>query len=242
MLKFSFGNAKLKGIFIFNLPAGWSCPFASACLSKANKSNGKIKDGKFAQFRCYAAMQELTYSSARKARWQNFNQLKNKSKSQMAELIDKSLPIKRLHSIYRIHSSGDFFSQDYFDAWVEVAQNNPQILFYAYTKALPFWIARKDSIPSNFVLTASWGGSHDSLIEKHNLKSAQVVDSLMVAVEKQLPIDHDDSHAMSPNIHKFALLIHGTQKKGSKLAKLSHQYKIAGLGYGAKRKMVQMAA
>ena len=37
----------------------------------------------------------------------------------------------------RLHVSGDFFSQDYFDAWVEVARHRPRTLFYAYTKACP---------------------------------------------------------------------------------------------------------
>lgn len=241
MLKFSNGNAKLKGIFIFNLPAGWSCPFASACAAKTDPTTGKLSDGQFAQFRCYAAMQEATYSPARRARWRNFNLLKNKSKSEMAALIEESLPTKRVNSVYRVHSSGDFFNQNYFDAWMEVAKRNPRVLFYAYTKALPLWIARQNSIPANFILTASWGGTHDFLIEKHNLRSAQVVDTVQAAAAAKLPIDHDDSHAMSPNIHRFALLIHGAQKKGTKLAKLSRQHALNGLRYGHPKRKVNMA-
>lgn len=38
LLRFQFGNGKLdKGIAIFNLPAGHSCPFAKLCLAKANR-------------------------------------------------------------------------------------------------------------------------------------------------------------------------------------------------------------
>ena len=49
----------------------------------------------------------------------------------------------------------DFFSQEYFDSWLEVARNRPRTLFYGYTKSLPFWVARTDSVPANLVLTAS---------------------------------------------------------------------------------------
>ena len=44
--------------------------------------------------------------------------------------------------VVRVHDSGDFFSQEYFDAWLEVARGRPRTRFYAYTKSLPFWVAR----------------------------------------------------------------------------------------------------
>ena len=231
-LYFGSGNAKIKGVFTFALPAGWSCPFANACLSKSNKVTGKITDGANAEFRCYAASGESLYPRVRKLLWNNFNLLKNKSIANMVELIQSSLPTNRIHSIIRIHTHGDFFNQDYFDAWLKVIENNPQMHFYAYTKALPFWIKRLNNIPANMVLNASRGGTHDYLIDKYNLKSAEVVFSVKEAKKKGMKIDHDDSLAMSLVAQNFALLIHGAQAAGSAASKAWYAIKRAGGGYG----------
>tara|TARA_R110001599_G_scaffold305469_1_gene511781 strand:- start:162 stop:626 length:465 start_codon:yes stop_codon:yes gene_type:complete len=126
----------------------------------------------------------------------------------MVELIQRSLP--KAAQIVRIHVAGDFFNQRYFDAWRIVASNNPEILFYAYTKSLDYWKARLDSIPANLNLTASVGGRYDSLIDELGLKYSKVVYHPDEADKLGLEIDHDDSHAMY-GTKPFALLLHGTQ-------------------------------
>lgn len=224
-LKFGHGNGKLDpGVTTFSLPAGWSCPFAFACRSRANRKTGFIRDGRDTTFRCYAASMEARRPSVRRARWQNLQALRRcKTADQMARLILDSLsPFARL---VRVHDSGDYFSDDYFGAWVMVAQERPQTVFYSYTKALPMWASRLDqvgdghtpgSVP-NFVLTASHGGTHDDLIAQLGLRSARVVFSEQEAAALGLDIDHDDSHAMCHG-PDFALLLHGTQPPGSPAA------------------------
>jgi hypothetical protein len=133
----------------------------------------------------------------------------------MADLIQNSLPVGIQY--VRIHVSGDFFSETYFKAWLNVAINNPRIVFYAYTKSLNFWVKHKRVIPKNFRLTASKGGKLDSLIVKHRLKYAEVVFSTEEARRKGLEIDHDDSHAIKSK-KPFALLLHGTQKANTTAA------------------------
>jgi hypothetical protein len=251
-LKFGKGNAKLgKNIYTFSLPSGYSCPFAMDCLSKAERTTGKIKDGPQTKFRCFSASQESLYPSVRKQRWYNYDALRAAIKSAegtdakyyggsyaMSELILDSLPANA--RIVRIHVGGDFFSVSYMRAWAIVATMRPDVVFYAYTKSLRYWVAlRAGSLhPDNLVLTASYGGSEDSLIAEHDLRYAKVVFSEDEAKTEGLPIDHDDSHAMV-NGPSFALLIHGTQPKGSEagkaLAKLRKQGKG---GYSRKRKAV----
>lgn len=224
-LFFGKGNAKLdKSIATFSLPSGFTCPSALDCLSKADRTSGKITDGAKTVFRCFSASQEGILPSVRKARWDNFEALKpfNADYSAMANFIEKNLPKE---NIVRVHVSGDFFSQTYFDAWLEVAKRNPSKVFYAYTKSLPFWIKRKNDIPSNFKLTASKGGRNDNLIEKHNLKFAEVVYSEAEALEKNLEIDKDDSHAFAQD-NSFALLIHGVQPANSNASKAAQAIKI----------------
>ncbi len=212
-LKFANGNAKLKGIHTFSLPAGFSCPGANLCLSKANQLTGKIADGPNTQFRCYAASAEALFKNIRKSRWNNFNLLKAcKSLEEIVSLIQTSLPRKA--KIIRMGASGDFYSQTYFDAWLEIARNNSAITFYAYTKSLPFVVARIDELPNNFKIVASKGGKWDSLIEKHSLKFAEVVFSKHEAKQKGLKVDKTDKLAYK-GTKSFGLLLHNTQPAGT---------------------------
>lgn len=232
LLKFGKGNAKLgKSVWTFSLPSGYSCPCALLCLSKANRETGKIKDGVATEFRCFSASAEALYPAVRKQRWHNFEALKGLTREQMASLIELSLPVKA--NVVRIHIAGDFFSQAYFDAWLAVAKRNPSVLFYAYTKSLSFWLARRSEVPTNFVLTASRGGKQDNLIKTNGLREAIVVYSVKEAEELGIPIDHDDSHAMAPT-GDFALLVHGTQPAGSKAASAKSLLKGEG-GYSRKK-------
>lgn len=234
-LKFGKGNSKLsKGIHTFSLPAGHSCPFAFECEAKADKETGKIKDGKNQQYRCFAASDEALRPTVRRSRWHNFDLLKKKrTVDSMANLIMNSMP-KKL-SMARVHVSGDFFSQNYFDAWMKVAAMNPDKRFYAYTKSIPYWVKRKDSIPDNFELTSSIGGREDKMIDLNKFKSAKVVLSEEEANYLGLEVDHDDSHAYDGK-KNFALLIHGTQRAGSKASSALSSLRKKGIkGYSKKK-------
>ena len=239
MLKFSKANAKTQAlandpeladyltdkrkIYSLDLLSGYSCPHAKQCLSKAVvKDNGKrkIRDGKHTQFRCFSASQEVQYTNVYNSRKHNFDLLRNLHHDDMFYMIDDSLP--KDAGIVRIHVAGDFFNQEYMHAWYAVALNNPRTLFYAYTKSLRYWLSVRE-FPElwNFVLTASYGGTHDHLIDEFNLRSAKVVFSEAEAAELGLAIDHDDTHAAKPTLRddSFALLLHGTQPKDSEASK-----------------------
>jgi len=226
LLSFQPGNAKLRGVYTLALPAGHSCPFALHCLAKADRTTGKLTDGAHVQFRCHEASIEAVYRNVRDSRWRNWTLLRAaKTAPAMAQLITDSLP--RRAAKVRFDVSGDFFSQAYFDAWLLVAAAHPDRLFYGYTKSLPYWIARLGQIPPNMVLTASRGGKHDSLIDHYGLRSSRVVFSEAEAVALGLAIDHDDSHAQSTG-PSFALLLHGTQPKGSPAAAARQALRAAG--------------
>jgi hypothetical protein len=136
VLKFGKGNAKLdKRVYTFSLPAGQTCPGAVDCKSMAVEKNGKrvIKDGPHTQFRCFAASQEVLYANTYKARKHNLATLKSvgKGKLKLAALIVRSL--HKTAKYVRVHVSGDFYSQDYFDAWLAVAKIKKDILFLCLT-------------------------------------------------------------------------------------------------------------
>ena len=66
LLSISEPNNKIP-FFNLNLPAGYTCPFADKCLSKADKETGKIKEGEKGdeEYRCFAASQEAIYKNTR---------------------------------------------------------------------------------------------------------------------------------------------------------------------------------
>jgi len=251
MLKVSKGNAKLKRTYTVSLLSGWSCPFARECLSKVvEDANGKrtVQDGPDTQFRCFSASQEATYPSTYNARKHNFELIKDTHTrggvAAVAELIYVSLGSAMTKkervkgSIVRPHVAGDFFAKWYFDAWLQVARMMPQHKFYFYTKATPFIVEARSNnrIPSNVAYTASMGGTRDDLIQLMGLRSARVVYSTEEASRRGLEIDKDDKLALSQG-SDFALLLHGTQPKGSKAAEAKRKLAREGhTGYSKKRK------
>lgn len=234
------GNAKLaNSIATFSLPAGHSCIFAKECRSSANRVTGKITDGKHCQFRCFAASEECVFTSVRVSRWKNFELLKSqKTLEDMSNLIQRSLPFGM--GFIRVHPSGDFYSETYFLAWLNVALNNPMVTIYGYTKATPYLVKYRKHIPSNFRFTASKGGTDDCLIGKYHLKSAEVVFTTEEARRKGLEIDHDDGLAINGK-NSFALLLHGTQGAGTDAAAALLLLKRQGIGgYNEKKKQARM--
>jgi len=236
LLKFSIGNAKLKkDTLIFDLPAGKVCPGALNCHSWVNvDKDGKrsIKDGKFTEFRCYAASQEVLYTALYQKRQYNLNLIlealkEDKGKNTLFStvfLILRSIEKYETKNIkkVRIHSSGDFFNMAYLDAWLAVAKVKHHLKFYFYSKSLNLFLNKK--LPSNMFLTASYGGLYDHLIKDNFKRYAVVVYSKSEAYTLGLlhngqgyKIDKDDSSCFINQ--PFALLLHGSQPKGSTASK-----------------------
>jgi len=206
-----------RKIYSFDLISGHSCPFADKCLSKVIIVDGrrKIVDGRNTEYRCFSASQEALLTNVYNKRSNNFETLRQKTTDEMVAIISDIMPNNL--GICRIHVAGDFFNKKYFRAWLQVAELNPDRLFYAYTKSLPYWLENLGNIPDNMILTASYGGRCDRLIDQLNLRSAIVVFSYEQAEKLGLEVDHDDSHAANPltKDQDFALMIHGPQPAGS---------------------------
>ncbi len=112
----------------FGLPSHETCP-------------GKTQ---FCDDFCYATETEGR-TNVRIAMQNNLELLQDKSEDEMyallAEMINdyqsqftrKKLPENE--NVFRIHWDGDFFSNDYARAWARVIQENPQIMFWVYTRS-----------------------------------------------------------------------------------------------------------
>ena len=240
MLKYSEQNAKTKNlrnvaalspyldgkrnIYSLDLLSGIACPGAKDCKSMAVVgADGRktIKDGPATLFRCFSASQEVLLPALYNLRKSNLDQLQACGNDTLAMgcLLEEALP--RNAGIVRIHVGGDMFSLAYLRAWYLMAGVYPKVLFYFYTKSLHFLRVlfnegfckdlSKGIIRDNLLVTASYGGVFDRFIPELGIRTAMVVYDTNVT----LPIDHNDSHAATPG-GDFALLIHGTQPKGSK--------------------------
>ena len=185
-------------VYEWNLPSGFTCPFAMECLVKVDRHTGKF-DNKSKTYRCYSAMQER-FPAVRNHRWANFDFLRDGGKPEIP---------KKAEAV-RIHMSGDFYSQDYFDMWLDICNENPKIEFWAYTKSLKYWVKRINEIPDNLILTASKGGRNDNLIDEYNLKNVEIIKTKEDAKGK--PIDTCDDQARIPNVN-FCLLDNFAKKK-----------------------------
>lgn len=228
VLTISPPNSKLGQINApsFSLPAGYTCPFADICKSIAHRKGEKAFGGKaikdMGSIRCYAASAEVAYPAVRKMRWRNFDLLQDTMKKGgvrgMTELLVRSLAYyEQSHGhikLFRIHDSGDFFNIEYLDSWIETAKARPDVLFYAYTKSLPFWKERKNAIPKNLRLIASEGGKADELIGKEGFRKAVIVKDKGEAIAKRLNVDVNDFLAAFGD-KDFALLLHGVQSAKS---------------------------
>ena len=184
----------------------------------------KIHDGPCTKFRCFSASQEVCYPNVYNARLYNFDLMRGvRGVASCRDLILKSLPSNL--GICRYHVGGDFFKQAYLDAAIEVAEIHPDRLFYGYTKSLHLLQnvdmvdPARGFIRPNFLMTTSYGGKYDNLIDQVGIRTAEVV---FAENGTDLPIDHDDSHAATGG-GSFALLLHGIQPKGSTASKALQQ-------------------
>ncbi len=246
ILKLHYENAKLKGIWHFSLPSGWTCPGAMNCRTKVDKQTGKIIDQQTPDengdtFRCYAAMSEARYPTVYKDRWFNFDLLKTcRNTQQKTELIVGSIKETGLvrGGTLRVHIGGDYYNQSYFNAWMDAARFFPNVVFYSYTKSIHLlqrYLGDKGKLPKNFVFTCSRGGLFDHLIPSINIKSARVFFSKEEADALGLDIDHTDDLAISSS-DDFALVLHGSQPAKSKASKALSELKKNGFaGYNKNR-------
>ena len=144
-----------------------TCPFAKDCI-------------KF----CYAQKGAYIWSNVAPAFEKRYNITKQDNFIQLIQLeLNKKKP-----NFVRVHDSGDFYSRQYLQKWLKIANNNKNINFYAYTNSIQF-IKELEKIPNNFDFIFSDSGKQVNLIDykkdrytkifdtKQDLKKANFVDA-----------------------------------------------------------------
>lgn len=136
------------------------------------------------QLNCYARKGGyIQFSGASMASTRLLNFLLNDPKGYMALVKKEIASRKRRHPnkqlVIRWHDAGDFFSKKYRDLVYDLAKDNPDIRFYAYTKVASVSIANK---PDNFIINFSYGAkpAEEKAIEKHREETGETVKSAIV--------------------------------------------------------------
>jgi hypothetical protein len=90
---------------------------------------------------CYADRIENVFPSVKALVLHNWELLKDASREDMVTLLDemiakfaKASDKRGAEKIFRIHWDGDFFSEDYAAAWVEVMRKHDSVQFWVYTR------------------------------------------------------------------------------------------------------------
>ena len=121
----------------FGLPAGknYSCPGATSVCESV----------------CYAGKLEKVYKGVRNNLLHNWELLKDADRMEMYSLLSDMIAqfkkdcVKRnAKMLFRIHWDGDFFNDEYTQAWRLVIEEQPDIQFWVYTRVKSAALILKD--------------------------------------------------------------------------------------------------
>lgn len=158
-MKWTKGNEKLQkdnggvyNIVGFGIPADYdfilngvktnTCPGALACRAV-----------------CYAKQGRYGTPTVKNARMHN---LEMSLSADFVGMVIEDLKRMRKINTVRIHDSGDFYNQEYYNKWCDIARALPHITFYAYTKTVNMDLFTNK--PENFQITQSLGGKYDESV------------------------------------------------------------------------------
>ena len=183
----------------FNTTPGVTCPQKGACWE---------------QKWCYAINGNYNRWSVKKKMEANYELSKS---DEFVSIIDKEL--SRLQQrmpdikIYiRWNDAGDIYDEKYFKKLIEIAEHNPDVNFYSYTKSVGLVkdaIANGLVIPENYRITFSVGGKQDHLITEDD-RQAKVIGTYDEVEEGWHDAAHNDK--ITYDNAKIALKYHGQRR------------------------------
>jgi len=193
-------NAKLKKTSIenkmrvmnFSLPAYKTitgktvCPFAKDCIKY-----------------CYAQKGNYKYPSVIKGLNNRYELSKT---DDFVPKMNATIILERPTHV-RIHDSGDFYSPQYLQKWVQIAKANKDVIFYAYTKSIKFFIDGL-KLPKNLKIIFSEGSKIDNLIDVNKHRHARIFKSKeLLQAAGYIDASNNDLKAITSN-KKVGLVYH----------------------------------
>jgi hypothetical protein len=167
-LLLTYGNKKMT-IPLFSIPAKKTCPGSTELCRKY----------------CYAKKTEEIFPFVRSKRARALTATK---KDDFVALVCKELSTVPLIPYFRIHESGDFYSQDYLNKWFEICNKFPEKTFLAFTKVFNLDYSKK---PKNLNLYFSIFPDTDltKVPDIKGIKKAFTVINYKAVVARGLKVD-----------------------------------------------------
>ena len=163
-------NSELRPDGIFN----WSLPAFAIKLNDGTNFNVCPTAGACASF-CYARNGTYLFSNVRGRHIQNLEYTLYHLEEWQQQMLSEVQHKKMVGKHVRIHDAGDFYSDEYLLAWLEIARQTPDVTFYCYTKEVSrFKKLVEPNCPINFRYLYSMGGKEDHLIDKEVDRHADV--------------------------------------------------------------------
>lgn len=208
--KITKSNNEFYNVFNYGIPAYKAADGTITCKMAGTCG----KDGG-----CYAQQGRYLFSNVKNAyEWRYEQSLRY----DFADLIGKEIRVKVKTAkrqgkqvVIRVHDSGDFYSMRYTEKWFQIAQLNPEVIFYAYTKMIPLFnlLKKQNKIPSNFRIIYSEGGLADKLIKADDFHARVFESKAELDDAGYADASKDDLIAGLGTNNKIGLVYHGYKSK-----------------------------
>ena len=136
------GNAKLISQHMFNITTS-----EAVC--------GRICKG------CYSAREQVRHPSALAVRDKRY-EISLSSDFVSAMNVELKLLSSTEHKVLRLHSSGEFYSVEYINKWMQIFKANPEWTFYTFTKRFadfPTELKALDNLPNVYITDSLFAGT-----------------------------------------------------------------------------------
>lgn len=210
-------NSELKSDKIWN----WSMPAFAVKLSSGKWFNVCPNAGVCTEM-CYARNGTYLFPNVMKKHLSNLEYTLNDIVGWECDMIDEIKAKKNIKYI-RIHDAGDFYSDEYLNAWINVIKRCPSVLFYAYTKEVSkFKRIVEPNCPENFKFLYSMGGKEDYLIDLEKDRHADVFpDNESLVLAGYMSQSESDLLAITLPTNKVGIVQNNIKRFMKKLGELT---------------------
>jgi len=203
-------NSELRPLGVFN----WTIPALSAVLPSGQRIKTCPAAGICAKL-CYARTNSYMFSNVLAAHIRNLEMVVEDSEVWEATMLEELTHRRYRDKWVRIHDAGDFFSDEYLQAWLRIARSTPDVTFYAYTREVSRFrrVVEQGDKPDNFLYVFSLGGKEDGLVDLESDRHCDVFPSLESALAAGYMSQHeDDRHSVTLPTNRIAVIANAVPK------------------------------
>lgn len=165
-LNLSDGNSKTGNAINLNFPIEYTCNHSCECY----------KEGL-----CYAEQGCYLFSSNQALYSENLNFFIENTSDDFISAVQFAIDFFG-YRLFRYFTCGDILNKRFFDCMIKIAQNNPAVEFWSYTKKYEIvnnWIDENGDLPKNLsIIFSHWmnsDGTFYPMNNRHNLPTSEFI-------------------------------------------------------------------